>query len=64
MIQRKSGVIINIGSIAGVVPTPMSTLYGASKVKFTLTKHATRKLNMKIANIFESVGKLIILVFK
>lgn len=31
MIQRKSGVIINVGSITGVVSTPMSTLYGASK---------------------------------
>ena len=34
MIQRKSGVIINLGSITGVVSTPMSTLYGASKVEF------------------------------
>ncbi len=32
MIQRKSGVIVNVGSIAGVLPTPMATLYGASKV--------------------------------
>ena len=32
MIQRKKGVIINVGSLAGVFPTPMYTLYGASKV--------------------------------
>ena len=32
MIQRKKGVIINVGSLAGIFPTPMYTLYGASKV--------------------------------
>ena len=32
MIQRKKGVIINVGSIAALIPTPMETLYGASKV--------------------------------
>jgi len=38
MLQRKRGVIINIGSIAGVVSTPLGTLYGATKafvIKFS-----------------------------
>ena len=32
MVRRKSGVIINIGSIAGTSPTPLLTIYGATKV--------------------------------
>ena len=32
MVRRKSGVIINIGSIACAMPTPLLTLYGGSKV--------------------------------
>ena len=31
MIQRKRGVIVNIGSLAGTVATPMATIYGATK---------------------------------
>ena len=32
MIQRRKGVIINVGSVAALMPTPLETLYGASKV--------------------------------
>ena len=32
MLRRRRGVIINIGSIAGAVSTPLGTLYGATKV--------------------------------
>jgi len=32
MIQRRKGVIINVGSVAALIPTPLETLYGASKV--------------------------------
>ena len=32
MIQRRRGVILNIGSLAGAVCTPLATLYGATKV--------------------------------
>ena len=39
MLQRKRGVIINIGSIAGVVSTPLGTLYGATKVSVVSTIH-------------------------
>lgn len=38
MLARESGVIINIGSIAGAVSTPLGTLYGATKafvIKFS-----------------------------
>jgi len=31
MIQRRRGVILNIGSLAGAVCTPLATLYGATK---------------------------------
>ena len=39
MLQRKRGVIINIGSLAGVVGTPLVTLYGATKVLVLSTTH-------------------------
>lgn len=32
MIRRKKGVVINLGSVAGAAPSPMLTLYGATKV--------------------------------
>lgn len=32
MIQRKKGVVVNVGSLAGNVATPMATIYGATKV--------------------------------
>jgi len=32
MVQRRKGVIINVGSVAALIPTPLETLYGASKV--------------------------------
>ena len=32
MIQRKSGVIINIGSLSSAIPTPLLTIYGSTKV--------------------------------
>ncbi len=31
MLQRKHGLILNIGSIAGAFPTPLATIYGATK---------------------------------
>jgi len=31
MIKRKSGLIINIGSLSGIVPTPLLSVYSASK---------------------------------
>lgn len=47
MVRRKSGVIINIGSIASTLPTPLLTIYGATKViplsvlRFFITFHMT-----------------------
>lgn len=32
MVERKRGVIVNIGSISGAFCTPLATLYGATKV--------------------------------
>ena len=32
MVKRRQGVIINIGSLTGVIATPLATLYGATKV--------------------------------
>lgn len=32
MIERKRGVIVNIGSISGAFSTPLATIYGATKV--------------------------------
>jgi 17beta-estradiol 17-dehydrogenase / very-long-chain 3-oxoacyl-CoA reductase len=32
MVERKKGVIINVSSLAAVIPAPLLTVYGASKV--------------------------------
>ena len=32
MLQRRRGVILNIGSISGAFATPLATIYGATKV--------------------------------
>lgn len=32
MIERKRGVIVNIGSISSAFSTPLATIYGATKV--------------------------------
>lgn len=32
MIPRKTGLVINVGSVTGVCPSPLITLYGATKV--------------------------------
>ena len=54
MIQRKSGVIINIGSFTGVISTPMATLYGASKVEFNFFLKYAKRTTSKVAdkNVF------------
>lgn len=36
MLQRKRGIIINIGSMAGAIKIPLGTLYGATKVGSTV----------------------------
>lgn len=36
MVARKKGVVINIASAAGNVPTPLLTVYSACKVGSTL----------------------------
>ena len=33
MIERKQGVIINVGSLSSAIPTPFLTVYGATKVR-------------------------------
>lgn len=33
MVERKKGIIVNIGSLSSTIATPYLTLYGASKVK-------------------------------
>lgn len=32
MVKRKKGVLINISSMAGVIPNPLLTIYSATKV--------------------------------
>lgn len=32
MVERRRGVVVNIGSIAAIAPTPLMCVYGASKV--------------------------------
>lgn len=36
MVDRKSGVVINISSAAAVIPSPMLTVYAATKVIFQI----------------------------
>lgn len=31
MLHRKRGLILNIGSLTGTLPTPLATIYGATK---------------------------------
>ena len=45
MLQRKRGVILNIGSMAGATYTPLSALYGATKVLALSTTHLFRLHN-------------------
>lgn len=33
MVERKKGVVINVSSTAADIPSPMLSIYGASKVK-------------------------------
>lgn len=33
MIERKKGVIVNVGSLSSAMPTPYLSIYGATKVK-------------------------------
>lgn len=50
MVERKKGVVVNLGSIAAIAPTPLMCMYGASKVRVSCnqslitTDNATRKL--------------------
>ena len=37
MVARKKGVILNIASAAGKCPTPLLTLYSATKVEMTVS---------------------------
>lgn len=37
MVKKKKGVVINISSAAASFPSPMLSVYGASKVRITLT---------------------------
>lgn len=32
MLDRKKGIIVNIGSLSGVIAAPLATIYGATKV--------------------------------
>jgi 17beta-estradiol 17-dehydrogenase / very-long-chain 3-oxoacyl-CoA reductase len=32
MVERKKGVVVNVSSTAAIIPSPMLTIYGASKV--------------------------------
>lgn len=36
MVERRKGVVVNVGSIAAINPTPLMCVYGASKVKSIL----------------------------
>lgn len=42
MIERRSGLIINIGSVSGILVTPFSGIYGASKAAVHLLSDALR----------------------
>ena len=33
MMKRRNGVIVNVGSISSAMPTPLLSIYGATKVK-------------------------------
>lgn len=43
MVERKKGVLINIGSASSIIPSPMLTVYAATKVKH-LGKDDTQKI--------------------
>lgn len=43
MVQRGRGVVVNVGSISAVTPTPFMSLYGASKVGLLI--YNLKKLN-------------------
>lgn len=47
MVSRKSGWIVNIGSVAGHIPTPFEAAYGASKAALWRWSH---NLDMEIRN--------------
>jgi short-subunit dehydrogenase len=34
MVKRRSGQIVNIGSVVGITPTPWSGIYNSSKARF------------------------------
>lgn len=48
MIKRKRGIVINVGSIASVLPTPLIAVYGATKVNsLVLKKYCTFQHRLK-----------------
>jgi len=42
MLARKSGMIVNVASVAALTPTPMQTYYGASKAGLAAFSESTR----------------------
>ena len=48
MINRRSGVIINLESQLGIMSSPMETLYGASKVRYNLIGNKSLRIQLKI----------------
>lgn len=51
MVQRRRGVIINIGSLTGVIATPLATLYGATKVN-KITIIPINNISLKVMILF------------
>ena len=56
MLARESGVIINIGSIAGAVSTPLGTLYGATKVTHAISCQKLKLLTFHLSLSLYNVG--------
>ena len=54
MIRRGRGIILNISSLSSVTPTPLMTVYGATKVK---------KINKFSSNLISNENELLLKVF-
>lgn len=62
MIKNKSGKIVNIGSVAGVLSTPFSGVYGASKAAL-VRKYGSISFSSMLGQI-PFVWNLLLSIFK